>query len=170
MGELILPVAPFKQEELYTRGGVAHKAVFGIDAEGKAFMWIEEIALDQTGLTARWVPVEMMTTFSRGESQPITTYWEKELYMGTNYIKTVEGSRTIMETNIPDMINFTAHIGLKIIPSMFNGKIRAIDGYNTQPLFNGLGARVADIDYDTTEGPTGGYEGMKPDRTQTTTV
>lgn len=165
MGNLILPVAPFRQEELYTRGGIDYKAVFGIKDDGYTFIWIEEIALDATGLTARWVPVEMMTTFSRGNSKPIITYWEKDLYMGDKFIKTVEGSRVVMETNYPDMINFTAHIGLKIIPSMFNGKIRAIDGYNDKPLFDGLGARVADIDYDVNEGPSGGYENMEPNRT-----
>jgi hypothetical protein len=163
--ELILPITPFRREEPYTRGGKQSVIVYGINDNGFGFMYIEDVELDPAyDLTVRWVPVKMDIEFDNyGVSRPVSTYWKKTLVNNGKYVPSANEETIHMVTNWPDMITFTAGFGIKILPSVVNGKIRCIDGFDNQPVFDMYGNRLPDSDIDTTQPPTFGYKQRTPD-------
>jgi hypothetical protein len=155
MEKYILPKAPFERREIYVRGNVEKTAVLGRNDEGYLYGYIEHHELIK-GLVARDVPVSQGNTFDEyGVNRPAQTYWQTNLYSNGIFIMTLEGSQRHMDTSHPDMAIFGAIYGEGILYSMFNGEIRCLEGYDTQPLFrfnpsSGIWERIPDTDYDTT--------------------
>lgn len=171
----VLPVAPFEERIPFVRENKSYTAVRGINAEGFGFMYLEEGAPDPDGFTVRIVPVDKVEKLERGVCLPVGTYWEKELYLNGKFVKTVEGSRHYIKTNHPDMVYFTAGMGLEQIAYMFNGAIREMLGFDDQPLFrynelSGKNEPVPDTEYDTTLGPVKTYHTHKVEETQPATT
>jgi hypothetical protein len=162
--ELILPIPSFEKREPFTRGNKGFIAVYGINDRGFAYSYIEEADLDsEYNLTVRWIPSSMATTFDDyGTCRPITTYWRKTYLSNGKVVKVDFSENPHMDTNHPDMIAFTAGLGVKMIPSILNGKVRAIDGFDNQPIFAQDGSKIDDSNYDTTAEPTFTYMQREP--------
>jgi hypothetical protein len=153
---LKLPVAPFREEIPFTRYNKQYIAVKGLNDQGYLYLWIEEVELEDD-LTVRWVPKNNPQDFVHGVCKPAEVYWEKEYYLNGKYVKTAEGSRTVITINHPDMIEFSASLGLMKVGPMFNGFVRAILGHDDQPLFAGDGTKIDETTIDTTLAPDNTY-------------
>jgi hypothetical protein len=184
MAHIILPIPAFERKETFTRGGKTYIAVYGINDSGFAYTYIEEAELDEYyQLTVRWIPTKMHTSFDEyGVCRPIQTHWKKT-YMSNNKVVKIDPYVNLhMETNHPDMIAFTASLGIKMTPSIINGKIRGIDGFDTQPVFAQDGSRIPDTvyledgsvdtvnSYDTNAEPTFTYLHHQPQYAEETTL
>ena len=159
----VLPKEPFESREVYVRGDVRKTAVRGRNSAGYLYAYDEHDTLIH-GLVARDVPVALVNEFDvYGVSVPAKTTWVTRLYSQGVYIKDLEGSQKTMPTNHYDMVLFGVLYGEGVLASMFNGKIRCLDGYDTQPLFlqdeTGV-VRIPDTEYDTTL-PSSGEEPYK---------
>jgi hypothetical protein len=146
--EIILPIPPFERRETFTRGGKTYISVHGINEQGFGFVYIEDKELDdEFKLVVRWVPIKMSCEFDEyGAGKPVITEWRK-VFVSNNKVVKVDPDRKVMRTNHPDMISFTAGLGNSMIPSIINGKIRAIDGYDSMPVYASTGTRIPDVVY-----------------------
>jgi hypothetical protein len=164
MGKLILPVAPFEKREHYVRGGVGSTVVYGINEEGLGYVY-EELDVKETefGMTVRYIPTLMqLISDDYGVFGQIKTSWKKVLVAPTGKVIKADYPSVQQDTGLPDLINFSAMFGIPMMPSIAQGKIIALDGYDEQPLFDKQNQRIPDSTYDTTLGPTHGYYNRQP--------
>src|SRR5687768_8916018 len=135
MQRIVLPRPAFENRHPFVRNGVSMAAVAGFSAEGRCFIRIEETAT-VGGLPVRWIPkcVEI-TSNENGEFNLIVTKWTRQqLDLEGNFNKVLEDDVKGI-TNAPDLISFSASLGLMMQPSVINGFVRDIKGFDEQPLF-----------------------------------
>jgi hypothetical protein len=156
-----LPVAPFEIREHYIRNGIGKTAVYGIDQEGYGYVKIEHDDLDEEfGLQVVDIPTKMeVNSDYHGVFREIKITWQKTLVTQTGKVVKYDYQSEEQLTNIPDLILFSAVFGVPMMPSMINGNIRTLRGFNQQPLFDDTMQRIPDESYDTTSGPTFDYWG-----------
>lgn len=133
----ILPIAPYEVREAYERGGIQYVHVHGIQHEGFKFQYHEEVLPDAAsgGLTARWVP-SMDTPYDHyGVSRPIKNKWTRKLFNNGVYVPTQDELELGGDTNHPDMVNFTAHLGDAIALAQANGFIVNQLGHDKMPMY-----------------------------------
>ncbi|WP_187261303.1 hypothetical protein [Pontibacter beigongshangensis] len=142
----------------YRRGGVDWIEHRGTDEAGDFWLFHREVNPNEDGLYRQHEPASMSIQWIQGKLKVIVTQWQEVWITKSGRHTPIPPSRLDMTTNQYDTRGFVAIYGGGIAKSMSNGEIRAILGFDEQPLYNSVtGERIPDSAYDTAAFPTHTY-------------